>query len=200
VGIKLEAAYNSFAAGYQISAALGREETLSGNADPSLNNTERVGLGSVEHLVNLYYNTALPIAEGMTLSLRPRLLFGFYGNAHETALESGAYEGLRSFGFSPMLDAELSWQITEKLFAATSLSLSALTASFAETDSGSYWEATGLAVDSEASGNLEFRFAFSKSFILEAGINGLLDFSGARYALDFANLSGGFALIFKPGM
>jgi hypothetical protein len=197
-GIKLETAYSSFATDYQISLSLGREETLSGA--PSGNGTKRIDLGPVEHLLNLYYNTAVPIAEGMSLSLRPRLLLGFYHNDYETALEGGAYEKMCSFGFSPMLDAELSWKATEKLFIATSLSLSALTASFARTDSGSYWEVAGLAVDSDASGSLDFRFAFSKSFVLEAGIDGLFDFSEARYILDFANLRGVFALIFKPGM
>jgi hypothetical protein len=197
-GIKLEAAYGSFAADYQISLSLGREETLSGAS--SRNGAKRIDLGAVEHLANLYYNTAIPIAEGMSLSLRPRLLLGFYHNDYETALEGGAYEKLRSFSFSPMLDAELGWQITEKLFFATYLSLSAFTANFARTDSGSYWEVAGLALDSDESGSLDFRFAFSKSFVLEAGIEGLFDFSGARYVLDFANLRGAFALIFKPGM
>ena len=136
----------------------------------------------------------------MSLSLRPRLLLGFYRNNHETALEDGSYDRLASFGFSPMLEAELGWQLTEKIFLATSLSLSVLRATFAKTDTGAYWEAAGLAVDNEAGGSLEFRFAFSPSFILEAGIDGVFDFSGARLALNPGDLRGGFALIFKPGM
>jgi hypothetical protein len=200
LGIKLEAAYGNFAADYQISIGLGRSEIISGSNDPAKNGAKKIDVGAVEHLINLYYSAVIPVAEGMALSLRPRLLFGFYNNDYETALAGGGYDKLSSFGFSPMLEAELGWQITEKLFIGTSLSLSALTATFAQTDAASYWEAEGLAVDSDASGALDFRFAFSPSFILEAGLEGLFDFSGARYALDFANLSGGFALIFKPGM
>jgi hypothetical protein len=55
-------------------------------------------------------------------------------------------------------------------------------------------------VDNDAGGSLEFRFAFSPSFILEAGIDGVFDFSGARFARNPGDLRGGFALIFKPGM
>jgi hypothetical protein len=199
-GIKLEAAYGSFAADYQLSAALGRRETVSWENDPAKNSAADIDIGSAEHLINLYYTATVPIDKGMTLSLRPRLLLGFYGNDHETLLESGGYESLRAFGFSPILDAEFGWRITEKVFVALSLSLSALTASFAGTGSGAYWEVEGLAVDSEESGGLDFRFAFSKSFVLEAGIGGLFGFGGARYALDLANLRGSFALVFKPGM
>jgi hypothetical protein len=197
LGIKLEASYNSFAADYQISAGVGRSESVSG--DPGGNSARHFDLGPVEHLANLYYSATAPVAEGMNLSLRPRLLLGFYHNDHEAA-EGGAYERMRSFGFSPLLEAELGWQITEKVFVSMSLSLSVLTASFAETDSGSYWEITGLAVDGEESGGLDFRFAFAPSFILEAGIDGLFDFGASRYALDLAKLRGGFALVFKPGM
>jgi hypothetical protein len=200
LGFKLEAAYGSFTADYQFSAGLGRSETVSGSRNPARNGTKEFDLGAVEHLINLYYSAELPIAEGMSLSLRPRLLLGFYRNDYEGISGGSAATKLNSFGFSPLLEAELGWQITRRIYAATSLSLSVLTMTFAQTDAAAYWEAEGLAVDSEASGNIDFRFAFSSSFILEAGIDGLFDFSGARYALDFANLRGGFALIFKPGM
>jgi hypothetical protein len=194
LGLKLEAGYDAFEADYQLSIGLGRSETVSGGG------TEEFAVGPVEHLVNLYYGASVEVADGMSLYLRPRLLLGFYSNDHEAVSGLSAYKNLSSFGFSPMLEAELGWQITEKIFASVSLSLSAFTASFAKTDSGSYWELTGLTVDKEESGSLDFRFAFSGSFILEAGVAGLLDMGGARYALDLSNLRGGFAFIFKPGM
>ena len=199
LGIKLEAAYGSFAADYQISVGIGRTETVSGSPDPAENSDRRFDTGPVEHLANLYYTALLPVMDGMSLILHPRLLLGWYDNPRESAAGGGT-ESLRSFGFSPMLEAELGWQITPKIFAATSLSLSAFTLDVTRTDSASYWEATGLVVDSEASGSLEFRFAFSRSFTFEAGIGGVFDFSGARHTLDLDAVSGGFALIFKPGM
>jgi hypothetical protein len=193
-GFKLEAAYAPFEADYQLSIGLGRSETVTGR-DP-----QEFAVGPVEHLVNLYYGVSVEVADGMSLYLRPRLLLGFYNNDHEAVSGGSVYEKLSSFGFSPMLEAELGWQITGKVFVSVSLSLSAFTASFAKTDSASYWEVTELTVDKEESGSLDFRFAFSRSFIMEAGIAGLFDLGGARYTLGLANLRGGFAFIFKPGM
>jgi hypothetical protein len=200
LGIKLEAAYGGFAADYQFSIGLGREETVSGASDPSLNSTTKFAVGSVEQMINLYYTAAIPVSDGIHLSLRPRLLLGFYHNDYERAASGNTYGKQSSFGFSPLLEAELGYQITRKIFVATSLSFNAFTASFAKTDAGAYWEIAGLTVDSAGSGDLAFRFAFSQSFTLEAGIDGLFDFSRARYALDFSNLHGGFTFIFKPGM
>jgi hypothetical protein len=57
-----------------------------------------------------------------------------------------------------------------------------------------------LFADVTAWQSLDFRFAFSPSFTLEAGIDGVFDFGGGKQALDLADLHGGFALIFKPGM
>ena len=198
LGLKLEAAYHSFAADYQFSIGLGRAETVSGHSDPAENSDRRFDTGSTEHLVNLYYTALLPVMDGMTLTLRPRLLLGFYDNPREAATGGGT-EHLGSFGFSPMLEADLGWQITPKLFAGTSLSLSLFSMDFNTKDSGSSWAAEGLVVDRDASGSLDFRFAFSPSFTLEAGIDGVFDYSGARHSLDLANVQGSFALVFKPG-
>ena len=66
-GIKLEASYGSFAADYQISAGLGRSETVSGERDPAKNGVKKINVGAVEHLINLYYSVAIPIDRGMSL-------------------------------------------------------------------------------------------------------------------------------------
>ena len=199
LGLKLEAAYGSFAADYQFSIGLGRTETVTGHPDPSGNSDRRYDTGSTEHLANLYYTALLPVMDGMNLTLRPRLLLGLYDNPYES-VAGGGTEHLRSFGFSPLLEAGLGWQPHPKIYVSTGLSLSALTMDFAATGSGSYWKAEGLMVDRDASGSLDFRFAFSPSFTLEAGIDGVFDFGGGRHALDLADLQGGFVLIFKPGM
>ena len=187
LAFKLEAAYGSFAADYQLSTALDRG----------------AGNGGTDHLTNLYWTARTALTETLTLTARPQLQFDLYGCGN-TASPGGAAQGGEAFyfGFSPMLEAALQWQITPRINAATGvrfafLRLESKTRGKGDAwtgDTGSAWNVAGVAAEG---GGIAFALSPSEHFTLEAGVSGLFNFNESEYRADITNLTGSFACVFS---
>ncbi|GHV81370.1 hypothetical protein AGMMS49944_31610 [Spirochaetia bacterium] len=174
LGIKLEAAYGRFAADYQLSIGLD-EKPYSG----------------IDNLLNLYWTAQLSVMEKLTLKARPQLQFDIFGG-----------ERMFYFGFAPILEAALHYQITPKIGVVTGVRFDILRVETKKRekgdawtdDTGSSWQVTPAGA---VGGNVAFELSPSEHFTLELGIGGFFDFNESEYKVDFTTITGCLACIFR---
>jgi hypothetical protein len=186
LAFKAEAAYGNFGAEYQLSLAF--DDARGGGAD---------------HRGSLCWTARTALAETLALEARPQLYCDMYAceNTAESSGETIRNGELFYFSFAPALEAALQWQITPKILLATGvrfdlLRLESKTRGKGDAwtgDSGSSWSVAGAAA---TGGSLAFALSPSEHFTLEAGIDGIFDFTASEYKTDLTKLSGSFALIF----
>ena len=196
LAFKLEAAYGSFAADYQLSLAL--------DSDVVVDGTELARKNGADHLANLSWTARTALTETLVLTARPRLQFDLYAceNTAEGSGRTVRYGELFYFGFAPILEAALRWQIAPAIVLATGARFTLLRLEAKARGKGDAWTAdTGSAWNAawaEATGGtIAFAWSPSDHFTLEAGLDGIFDFNESGYTANLTNLTGGFAFIFR---
>jgi hypothetical protein len=203
LGLKLEAAYGGFAVDYQLSAALDKKVMVSGDPLPANNGDTLTKQGGVDHLVHLSYTASLPLTETITLTARPQLHVDIYSCENSETSPAGTVNSgtLFYFGFAPMLEAALRYQLTPKIGVVTGvrftlLRLESKTQGKGDSwtpDTGGSWSVAGAGAEG---GSVAFELSPTEHFTVEAGI-GMFDFNESEYQADITTLSGGFAFIFR---
>jgi hypothetical protein len=196
LALKLEAAWGSLRADYQLSAAFDKTMEISGE--------ELTRNGGIDNLVNLYWTARTHLTETLLLQARPQLQFDIYGCENKAAGSGGTVNNgeLFYFAFAPILEAALHWRITPAIAAVTGLRFTLLRLESRTRrkgdawtdDTGENWSVTGATA---AGGGLAFELSPSEHFTLEAGIDSIFDFNESEYRVNITKLSGGFACIFR---
>ena len=196
LAFRLEAAYGSFAADYQFSLAF--------DSDVAVDGEDLARKNGADHLANLSWTARTSLTETLALTARPRLQFDLYAceNTAEGSGRTVRYGELFYFGFAPILEAALQWQIAPALSLVTGARFTLLRLETKTREKGDAWTAdTGSAWNAawaEATGGtIALAWSPSEHFSLEAGIDGLFDFNESGYTANLTNLTGGFALIFR---
>ena len=196
LAFKLEAAYGSFAADYQLSLAFDSDTAPDGK-DLALNN-------GADHLANFYWTARTALTETLELVARPRLQFDLYA-CDNTAEGSGItvrYGGLFCFGCASMLEAALRWQPAPQFALTGGVRFALLRFGTKSHEPGDAWtEDTGsswtVAGAEATGGNIALAWSPSGHFTLEAGLDGIFNFNESSYLANLTELSGGFAFIFR---
>jgi hypothetical protein len=186
LALKVEAAYGPFAADYQLSVAL--DDTRNGGMD---------------HRGSVSWTARTALTETIALEARPQLYCDIYAceNKTDSSGETIRNGELFYFSFAPALEAALHWQIAPRILVATGVRFDLLRVEAKSRgkgdawsdDAGSSWSVTGATA---TGGSLAFALSPSEHFTLEAGIDGILNFTASEYTANLTKLSGSFALIF----
>ena len=196
LAFKAEAEYGSFSADYQLSLAMDDTVTIDGK--------DYVTNGGADHLANLYWTARTALTETLELAARPQLQFDLYSceNTAEGSGETIRNGALFYFGFAPILEASLRWQLVPRLSLMTGVRFTLLRYETKTREKGNVWaDDTGSAWSvswvEATGGSVAFEWSPSEQFALEAGIDGFFDFNTSGYAAHLTNLTGGFAFVFR---
>jgi hypothetical protein len=196
LAFKLEAAYGGFAADYQLSLAFDSDVTVDG--------TELARKNGADHLANLSWTARTALTETLDLTARPQAQFDLYvcGNTAEGAGRTVRYGELFYFGFAPILEAALRWQIAPAIALTTGARFTLLRLEAKTREKGDAWTAdTGsawnAALAEATGGTIALAWSPSEHFSLEAGVDGIFNFNESDYTANLTNLTGGFAFIFR---
>jgi hypothetical protein len=197
LGVKLEIAYKAFSADYQLTVDFGETG--------SWGSFDYTHTGYVHNDLNLYYGITGKVDDKLTVKLRPQLKFQLYDHDGKSDINgtSNNEGGLTRFIFAPIMEvgAQYAFKETVNLYAGlktTLFSVSALGTHDMPSGGNNPSEASVAAL-TEVMGNLGVQLNPSKALSVELSLDGLFDVTDGTWNLNFSNLGGGLAVIFKPG-
>ncbi|MDR2518781.1 MAG: hypothetical protein LBD13_05130 [Spirochaetaceae bacterium] len=198
LGLQVEIGYKAFSADYQLTIDFGETGKYDGN--------DYTHTGYVHNDLNLYYGITGKVDEKLTVKFQPQLNFQLYD--HDGKYEYGGFSGtdpaggLIQFQFAPIVQvgAQYALKPTVNLYAGISATLFNVDARGAfDAPGGTSPSETRVAALTELGGNLGVQLNPSKALSVELSLDGVFDVTDGTWNLDFGNLGGGLAVIFKPG-
>ncbi|MDR2534607.1 MAG: hypothetical protein LBD29_01070 [Treponema sp.] len=197
LGIKLEIGYKAFSADYQLTVDFGETG--------SLGSAEYTHTGYMHNNLNLYYGITGKVDDKLTIKLRPQLNFQLYSHDGKSEFNGTSIKegGLIQFKFAPIVQvgAQYAFKETMNLYAGISATLFNVDARGASDmpNGGNNPSESHVAALTEFGGSLGVQLNPSKALSVELSLDGFFDVTNGEWHLDFSNLGGGLAVIFKPG-
>jgi hypothetical protein len=214
LGLKLEAAYLDFEGDYQLTVDFGETTTA------KLPNGDRkeTAAGYVHNDLNLYYNLTGKVDDKLTVKIRPQFNFQFFVTDGKGEYSSPGINNQDNnsqpysyFVFSPIVElgAEYALKPTVNLYGGVNVTLLTVdtvwTSEYEHNgakikDTPSDWHVAGLttAIPSVIP-SLGVQLKPSEAFSIEMGLNSVIQPTKGSWNFSFNNISGRFALVFKPG-